>query len=640
MAKNVSNRSLFNTVGGDKAKYLAAGGDESVFKTLSDAAEGKGDKASSAITSLAEDTKEGTSLAAGLGSSVQKIFEGLNSVVKAAVGGAKAIADTQMGAPEPQGGETVNKLFEIFQKGGMNPLTIGMEAIKAAGGEVLSQLKAESELRYKINSSTMLTGQLSEDLRGDIEQSSISAARYGMSMSDVADLYVGLVENSGKFSLINRETMNTAIPVVAALGMNMSQMSTTISEYEKVGVGIDQTIQGISDATTKEVSLGMNAKKVTADMQANIGKLNEYGFRNGIKGLEDMARKASELRMNMDSVFSIAEKVFSPEGAIDMVANLQVLGGAIGDLNDPLKLMYMATNNVEGLQDALAGAAGSLATYNQEQGRFEVTGANLRKAKEMAQQMGISMGELNKISIAAAERTQAASAIMSSGLTMKEEDREFITNLSRMEGGEMKIMVPESIAQKLGVPTKIALDSLDEKTKQALLSNREAFKQMSPAEMAQNQLTETQQISRNMGVIAAYVKIRAAQTLKGAAEGISVDKAIAEFNNTLKGKANEYIVAPSMATSDRAAAKKKTQEFIADPIQGLKQMGEYVYDKITGKETTTGTNSTVNHTHTYVWGSSTGLMDQWSRETVRDSSLKQYQETNTQEYTTPSVAKK
>ena len=279
MAKNVSNRSLFNTVGGDKAKYLAAGGDESVFKTLSDAAEGKGDKASSAITSLAEDTKEGTSLAAGLGSSVQKIFEGLNSVVKAAVGGAKAIADTQMGAPEPQGGETVNKLFEIFQKGGMNPLTIGMEAIKAAGGEVLSQLKAESELRYKINSSTMLTGQLSEDLRGDIEQSSISAARYGMSMSDVADLYVGLVENSGKFSLINRETMNTAIPVVAALGMNMSQMSTTISEYEKVGVGIDQTIQGISDATTKEVSLGMNAKKVTADMQANIGKLNEYGFR-------------------------------------------------------------------------------------------------------------------------------------------------------------------------------------------------------------------------------------------------------------------------------------------------------------------------------------------------------------------------
>ena len=640
MAKNVSNKSLFNTVGGDKAKYLAAGGDESVFKTLSDAADGKGDKASSAITSLAEGDKSKLDLASGLGNSVQKIFNGLNSVVKAAVGGVQAIADTQMGGPEAAGGESINKIFEVLKEGGMNPLSLGWEAVKKISAEVLGQVKAESELRYKINSSTMLTGQLSEDLRGDIEQSSVSAARYGMSMSDVADLYVGLTENSGKFSLINKETMNSAIPVVAALGMNMSQMATTISEYEKVGVGIDSTIGGISDATTRSVSLGLNAKKVTADMQANIGKLNEYGFRNGIKGLEDMARKASELRMNMDSVFQIAEKVFSPEGAIDMVANLQVLGGAIGDLNDPLKLMYMATNNVEGLQDALAGAAGSLATYNQEQGRFEVTGANLRKAKEMAASMGITMGELNKISIAAAERTQAASALMSSGLTMKAEDREFITNLSRMEGGEMKIMVPESIAQKLGVPTKIALDSLDEKTKQALLSNREAFKQMSPAEMAQNQLTETQQISRNMGVVAAYVKIRAAQMVKGASDGSGVSQAIADFNKSLKGTANQYVNSPSTATSDRATAKKKTQEFMSDPIQSIKKMGEYVYDKVTGNDDKTGTNSTVNHTHTYVWGSSTGLMDQWSRETVRDSSLKQYKETNTNEYTAPSVAKR
>jgi hypothetical protein len=640
MAKNVTNRSLFNQVGGDKAKYIAAGGDESVFKTLSDAAEGKGEKTSGTIPSFSENTKEGASLSAGLGGTVETIFKGLNKVIISAAGSAQAIADTQMGGPEAAGGESINKLFEIFQRGGANPLAVGWEAIKTSGAEIMNQLKAESELRYKINSSTMLTGQLSEDLRGDIEQSSVSAARYGMSMSDVADLYVGLTTNSAKFSLINKETMNTAIPVAAALSMSMTEMATTISEYEKVGVGIDQTIQGISDATTNSVSLGMNAKEVTKSMQANIGKLNEYGFRNGIKGLEDMARKASELRMNMDSVFQIAEKVFSPEGAIDMVANLQVLGGAIGDLNDPLKLMYMATNNVEGLQDALAGAAGSLATYNQEQGRFEVTGANLRKAKEMAGQMGITMGELNKISIAAAERTQAASALMSSGLTMKAEDREFITNLSRMEGGEMKIMVPESIAQKLGVPTKIALDSLDEKTKEALLSNREAFKQMSPAEMAQNQLTETQQISRNMGVIAAYVKVRAAQTIRGAVEGANIDKLIGDLNKSVKGTANMMGVEPSMARADRAAAKKNTSEFITDPIQGVKKMGEFVWDKITGNETKTGTESTVKHTHTYVWGSSTGLMDQWSRETVRDSSLKQYNETNTREYTSPSIAKK
>jgi hypothetical protein len=51
--------------------------------------------------------------------------------------------------------------------------------------------------------------------------------------------------------------------------------------------------------------------------------------------------------------------------------------------------MYMATNEVEGLQGALEGVAQSLATYNVETGGFEVTGVNLRQARDIAKALGM-----------------------------------------------------------------------------------------------------------------------------------------------------------------------------------------------------------------------------------------------------------
>ena len=150
----------------------------------------------------------------------------------------------------------------------------------------------------------------------------------------------------------------------------------------------------------------------------NIGLLNKLSFKNGVRGLAQMARQSEKFKLSMEATAVFAEKVMRPEGAIDAAANLQVLGGAIGDFNDPLKLMYMATNNVEGLQKSLIEAASSLATFNSEQGRFEITGVNLRRAKEMAAQLGVQYEELAKGAIAAQERTVVSSQLLAKGLNV------------------------------------------------------------------------------------------------------------------------------------------------------------------------------------------------------------------------------
>jgi hypothetical protein len=467
---------------------------------------------SQSLTAETAGTTGGFDMSGMISKFTTKTFKITNEATKLVGKAINDVYQSQMGVEESD--STAQKLAELLEKSGANPAALIGNATGLAYDEAIEQLKKESTLLSEVNAKTGISGELSEALQQDMKEASIEAKRYGFSLSNIGELYTGLVDNSGKFAFINRSTMESAAPVAMVLGKTMGEMATIMGDYETIGVGVNQTIKNLDEAATKSISLGMSARKVTETMSASMSKLNEYGFKNGVKGLEDMSRKALEFRMNMDSVFSIADKVFDATSAIDFTANMQVLGGAIGDFNDPLKLMYMATNNVEGLQDALVGAAGSLATYNQEQGRFEVTSVNLRKSKEMAQQMGISMGELNKIAIAAAERSSAAASLMSSGLNMPEKDREFLTNISRMENGEMKIVVPKSLQDQLGLEP-IKLEELTEAQKEVLIKNQEAFEKMDSSKIAMSQLTETQQISRQVDVIAAYVKVRGAAYVKG-----------------------------------------------------------------------------------------------------------------------------
>lgn len=511
---------------------------------------------------------------------ISAFWEGLNKFMSGTASAIDRLYSTQLGQETSgQNFDAIQSLLKLVKNNGLNPLSLGKNLIGDTFTQVLDQLSQESKLLNDVNSKTTLTGELSKQVREEMLMSSIYAAKFGFSLSEVAELYTGMVEESGRFSLINKETMDMSAPYVRSLGTTMGDLARTISTFEKVGIGANDTIKKLSDAGIKSIGLGLNGKKTVSDIEKSIEKLNQYGFQNGIKGLENMVRKSMEFRMSLEETFNLAQKVMDPEGALDLSANLQVIGGAIGDLNDPIKMMYMATNNVEGLQDALIGAASGLATYNKEQGRFEITGLNIRRANEMAKQLGISYKDLTNGAIAAAERMSANTALLSRGLNINEDDRRFLTNLASMEGGEMVIKVPESISSKLGGVTKLALDKIDQNTVKTLLANREEFKKLSTEDIAMNQLTEIQQISRDVSVIAAYTKVRAVQLLGGVSAGVGLSDAIKNLRNSVKGQAGE-IIEKNRTVQEGKALREKSQKTTENVIEKIKNPGETIMDGI------------------------------------------------------------
>ena len=436
------------------------------------------------------------------------------------------------------GSSKISEMSDQYKTGINNEFEIKTK-MEAA---ILKQLEIESNLHTEINESLSITGRLSESFRDTLIETLPAAAKLGYDISNITDMVTTLSEKTSKFSLISSNTLTQSFDTARAFGMTLPQLSEAFVEFEKVGYGAADTLDKINDAGLESASLGLNARKTTQDLKTNIEKLNEYGFKNGVEGLNRMVQKAAEFRMNMAETFKVAEKVMNPESAIELTANMQMLGGAVGDLNDPLKLMYMATNNVEGLQDAIHGAASSLAVYNEEQGRFEIKGANLRRAKEMASQLGVSYSEFAKGAIAAQERILATDTLLAKGFDLKDKDREFITNLSQMKDGEMQIVVPKSLSDDIknqlgvGKDNEIKLSELTSEQIELLKSQRDALEGKTAEQMAQEMLTETKKMSNNLEAFVRSLAIQSKRQLLGKEGELldGTDRIVPAFGEVLK----------------------------------------------------------------------------------------------------------
>ena len=504
------------------------------------------------------------------------------------------------------------------------------------------ELSNQAVLLADINTKTGLTGKLSKNYREEVSAAYPALARLGIEYSELANAAVSLVQQSGKFNLINQETFESMGLAAKAYVGSIAEVVEMIPGFERVGIGATGVVKAVSEAGARSLNLGLSSQKITKELGQNIGLLNSYGFQNGVQGLERMVQKATEFRISIAEVSKLADNVFTPEKAIDLAANLQVLGGAIGDFNDPLKLMYMATNNVEGLQDALIGAAGSLATYNQTQGRFEVTGLNLRKAREMAQALGVDYKELTNAAVAAQERLTAGESL--SGLSIKAEDKEFLTNIAQMQDGKMTVALQSKELKDYFGGTTVALESLTDTQATKLLEFKKEFEKLSPEDIVRKQATDVENIRRDLTFLVASSRLRGTELIKAVAEGAGISfKAAADTVRVMTGgseasvnKILSKLEADEKRDTEKKAQKAKVNSPKSNDVMTADQVKNEVEKKVA--DTNKGTqNVNMNVKHEV---QVPAVMDALQREIVKDQSLFQSWGSRADtDLTTPSVAK-
>lgn len=215
------------------------------------------------------------------------------------------------------------------------------------------------------------------------------------------------------------------------------------AQLENFGISMDKTGDHMGKMFAEASKSGISFQKYSDNVVKNIKLAQNYTFKNGIKGLESMAKKATALKIDMQQVANLADKVSTVEGALETSAKLQVLGGPFASMADPMGMLYEGLNDMEGLQDRIIKMVGGLGNFNKETGEVEVSAFNKQRIKAAAAAMGMDYGQLMESVNTQAKRGEIEKQIGSSVVASKFDDdmKELIMNTGVIKDGKVGVNV-------------------------------------------------------------------------------------------------------------------------------------------------------------------------------------------------------
>jgi len=430
--------------------------------------------------------------------------------------------------------------------------------------------KLNAELLEKTRGAGGYVGRIATEMMDTTRFAMIEAQRFGVTTNETISAVESLMVNSERMATYNDKTISNSMVASLAFTKNSKTILENAENFRNVGIGLDGAAKSIEQIGSRSIKLGLSAKATSETLISQLGKLNAFGFQNGIAGLGKMVQEAQALKINMESIFTVADKLYDPESAINLAANLQVVGGAVGDLADPIKLMYDATNNVESLQTSIIGAARSLATYNAEQGRFEVSGANLRRAKAMADSLGISMGELTNMAVKGAAKFEAMSELnMFPSLT--DDQREFVSNIATIKDGKVGFDIPKNMVQQMGLTNVkdgfVSLSDLTDKQLAELQDLQKKAADEKPIDIARNQFNETTKILN----VATAIYLRLMEHVRSGPAGdaaANLMKKAVDFTENINPTQNNTAQTVRQVYGEATGAAGEALDKIIDKVKG------------------------------------------------------------------------
>jgi hypothetical protein len=375
---------------------------------------------------------------------------------------------------------------------------------------VANAIAAEGDARETVNKEMGIAGELADRYRAALVDAYNQTILLGAQFKDIQEIVAGTSNSLLTAKILTADTIEKIYETGKALGVSNTLIAESAGAFEDISVGISSVPGLLDKAGAHARSVGLNVKQYTETLTKHITLLNQFGFKNGIEGLSKMVEKAQSLRLEMSTITNLAEKVFNPEGAIELSATLNAIGAGFGSFADPLKLVYQSTNDLGGLQDTLTNAAASLATFNQQSGRFEITAVNMRKAKDMADALGMSYQDLTNLAVRAAQKQEMALKVDRIG-GFNEESRDFMKNMAEMKDGKIVVSVGNTLgdeAKKFGQAFQDGYIDISKLTDEGIGKLREDLDKYQqeankkPTEIATDQLRELERIQLTVKDIA------------------------------------------------------------------------------------------------------------------------------------------
>ena len=420
-------------------------------------------------------------------------------------------------------------------------------------------------------------GLIEKSFKGSLK----SATEIGASWQDVAKSYERFIEDYGKNKLLSETDFVRLAEFEKVFGKGAEKM---LSAYTITGLSIERGSIYLQRLTKEATQMGLNAKVVTDELERNIDALDRLSFKNGVKGLNEMAKLAVRTRISMQSAVSFADKLWegSLEGAIETSAQLQLLGGQFGAMGDPMELFYLARNSPEELQKRIASLTQTVGQFNRATGEFEVNPLGMSQLRELSKITSIDLKELTQSAKNASKELQLK-PMLSGQLKMQSNFDEILSKVASVADYDMglgKFTVQLGNVKK-GIE-ELTLEDIGQLDVVSNIDDSEVYKQLITSN---ENLTQTLQrvidtfkvtmISDQPYQMMTTFTDAAVKTLRDGMESSGMGKFMS-FMNELQGKSVENFIGRLNMLGD--VNWSAVGSFIMTTMEGVTKVIQGVFD--------------------------------------------------------------
>ena len=380
----------------------------------------------------------------------------------------------------------------------------------------------------------------------EIQQISQSGDNFADALKKAADAQMAVTDALKTNILLTSDQIVKIAMVSEAYDIQGAKLTDIIEGVVTAGESLNTFPKTMELTANYARSMGTNVSSVMEMVQKNISEVNKFGFKDGVEGLGRMAARAAQMRISMDSIFRMADDVFNPEGAINMVAAFQRLGVATGDLADPFRLMYLAREDTEEFGKQVTKLTQNFTYFDEKTKTFKLFPNAKADLRDLADATRIPYEDLVKMS-QSAERLKIIGKDIRLG-NIDDETKQLIASVAQYDKnkGGFTVKLTQDGETKL-----ISQINSDDITKL-----KEANRELSPKEIAQASMETTKKIAADVASIRALMMVPAAgarvvssaqEILRGttrAASGLAFSMATPKeiqmgIDKTVEGSLNE-----------------------------------------------------------------------------------------------------
>lgn len=325
-------------------------------------------------------------------------------------------------------------------KKGINEISEGVKKIGDSVTKALGPWTKMSQAAADYAKNIGLSGKAMDALRKstiDMVASRNIGIRYNVSVEELMGLRQNFVKGTGRQISATDNDLETLAATSKILGDNATEF---MARLENFGVSMEDAGSRAGKMFATASKRGIAWENYSKNFLDNISLAQRYTFKNGTRGLESMARKATEINLNMSQAAAFADKVSTVEGAITTGAQLQVLGGPFAQMADPIGMLYEGLSDLEGLQDRMVQMFGNLGKFNRQTGEVELSSFNRQRVLAAANSMGLDAANIFESINSNARRNEIARQLQGNA-NVNEETADLIKNVATIKNGQAGVEI-------------------------------------------------------------------------------------------------------------------------------------------------------------------------------------------------------